>query len=85
MIELRFGSLTSKDAFAFVDLDAGRDVLEVCEVNHQLLHYVTSLLESGGALLERLVGRKTFVHFVHHFNYLLQIRLILVNNLRNYF
>ncbi len=52
MIEL----LTSKDAFTFVDLNTGRDVLEVGQVDHELFHYVGSLLESCWALFERLVG-----------------------------
>ena len=64
---MRQGSLTSKDAFAFVDLNAGRNVFEASQVDHQLLHYGFALLQSRGRLLKGLVGREVFVHLVHHF------------------
>ena len=49
--------LTSKDALSLIDLEAGRDVVELCQVDHQLLHDVGALLQGRCALLESFVAR----------------------------
>ena len=58
--------LTSKNALAFVELDAWWDILELSQVNHELFHDIGTLFKCGGALLESLVCRQIFVNLFHH-------------------
>ena len=48
--------LTSQDAFASIDLEARRDIVETSEVNHELLHDIGTLCEGSRTLFKSLIA-----------------------------